>query len=328
MGDARRLRVEAHQINSPLAPCRQKSGGKQNARRAPQLVSYDVESTAISLERQTVSMFRIYPLVIAAAPFFLSLIGQANADDPDAAKLTFRQAHAHNDYLHDRPLLDALDNGFCSVEADIFLVDDQLLVAHTRRELSPDRTLRGLYLEPLRKRIRKNGGSVHGDEQPLTLLIDIKTEGQSTYRVLHKLLTEYHDIFTSVTDGKIDQRAVTAVISGNRPIDAVKADSPRYVGIDGRLSDLESDRPAHLMPLISDRWGSHFRWRGKGEMSATDREKLTSVLKQAHAKGRLVRFWAIPDKKTAWSVLQKAGVDMINTDDLPGLSAFLGSIQE
>ena len=34
--------------------------------------------------------------------------------------------HAHNDYLHPRPLLDALDQGFCSVEADIFLVDGKL----------------------------------------------------------------------------------------------------------------------------------------------------------------------------------------------------------
>ena len=37
-------------------------------------------------------------------------------------------AHAHNDYLHKRPLLDALAQGFCSVEADIFLVDGALLV--------------------------------------------------------------------------------------------------------------------------------------------------------------------------------------------------------
>ena len=34
------------------------------------------------------------------------------------------QAHAHNDYYHTRPLLDALSHGFCSVEADVFLVDD------------------------------------------------------------------------------------------------------------------------------------------------------------------------------------------------------------
>src|SRR5207237_4622701 len=36
-------------------------------------------------------------------------------------------AHAHNDYEHTRPLLDALDHGFCSVEADIHLVDGKLL---------------------------------------------------------------------------------------------------------------------------------------------------------------------------------------------------------
>ena len=38
------------------------------------------------------------------------------------------RAHAHNDYEHPRPLLDALDHRFGSVEADIYLVDGQLLV--------------------------------------------------------------------------------------------------------------------------------------------------------------------------------------------------------
>ena len=33
------------------------------------------------------------------------------------------RAHAHNDYEHPRPLLDALSHGFCSVEADVHLVD-------------------------------------------------------------------------------------------------------------------------------------------------------------------------------------------------------------
>ena len=33
------------------------------------------------------------------------------------------QAHAHNDYEHTRPLHDALDHSFTSVEADVWLVD-------------------------------------------------------------------------------------------------------------------------------------------------------------------------------------------------------------
>ncbi len=233
------------------------------------------------------------------------------------------RAHAHNDYLHDRPLLDALDNGFCSVEADIYLVDDELLVAHTRRELSPERTLRSLYLDPLRLRVKRNGGSVHGDGQVATLLIDIKSDGETTYRALDKLLAEYSDVFSSVENGQLHERAVTAIVSGNRATDIIAADSPRYVGIDGRLSDLESDQPAHLLPLISDNWGQHFRWRGDGEMPKADREKLERVIEQAHQKDRRVRFWATPDRPEVWRALRDAGADLINTDDLQGLSRFL-----
>src|SRR2546423_1328713 len=70
------------------------------------------------------------------------------------------QAHAQNDYLPARPLLDALDHGFASVEADIFLVGGKLLIGHTKDELKPERTLASLYLDPLRARVRANGGSV------------------------------------------------------------------------------------------------------------------------------------------------------------------------
>src|SRR4051794_1044740 len=54
------------------------------------------------------------------------------------------RGHAHNDYMHARPLRDALDNGFCSIEADIFLVDGKLLVAHEREHVRADRTLQSL----------------------------------------------------------------------------------------------------------------------------------------------------------------------------------------
>src|SRR5205807_5564118 len=89
--------------------------------------------------------------------------------------------HAHNDYEHKRPLFDALDNGFCSVEADVFLVDGELLVAHTRKEVKPERTLEKLYLDPLRKRIKANGGKVYPGGPTIFLLIDVKTEAKPTY---------------------------------------------------------------------------------------------------------------------------------------------------
>ncbi len=261
---------------------------------------------------------RFTPLLLVIAIFYN---GTLTGQDPPG----IRQAHAHNDYLHKRPLLDALDCGFCSVEADIYLVDGQLLVAHTQSELSPDRTLRSLYLDPLRARIQKHSGKVHADVPVFTLLIDIKSDGKTTYRALHSLLSEYRDIFSYVEQGMEHPGAVKAIVSGSRAVDLISAEAIRYVGIDGRLSDLDSDLPDHLLPLISDNWALNFRWRGVGELPASDREKLTSVIDRAHKKNRLVRFWGTPDNVQVWTVLKDAGVDLINTDDLKGLSGFLGA---
>jgi glycerophosphoryl diester phosphodiesterase len=102
----------------------------------------------------------------------------------------------------------------------------------------------------------------------------------------------------------------------------------RYAGCDGRLTDLDSEAPAALIPMLSDLWGKHFTWRGEGTMPAEERQKLRGIVEEAHAKGRLVRFWATPDTRTSarkavWRELLAAGVDLVNTDDLPGLQEFL-----
>src|SRR6516165_8545996 len=91
--------------------------------------------------------------VSPAAGILACLAIVAAEEKPPVARVTpVRQAHAHNDYEHKRPLLDALENGFCSVEADVFLVEGELLVGHTRGSLRAERTLEKLYLAPLRQR--------------------------------------------------------------------------------------------------------------------------------------------------------------------------------
>ena len=239
-------------------------------------------------------------------------------------------AHAHNDYAHPHPLFDALSQGFCSVEADIFLTEgSQLLVGHSKSELKPERTLVNLYLQPLRERIRKNHGQVYslpaGVKVPVFyLLIDIKTESADTYPVLHKLLTEYADILTEVRDGKVIERAVTVVLSGSRPsLATLGRQSPRFAGYDGRLSDLGSDVPAHLMPWVSDNWALKISWNGNGVMPEKERDKLNAYIKQAHEQNRKIRFWGAPDKEPVWQVQWDSKVDLINTDRLADLKLFL-----
>jgi glycerophosphoryl diester phosphodiesterase family protein len=243
------------------------------------------------------------------------------------------QAHAHNDYEHPRPLFDALDNGFTSVEADIFLVGTELLIAHDPEDLDPTRTLRSLYLDPLRERVLRNHGAVHRGYRDFQLLIDIKTDGESTYAALDTLLRDprYRFLWTSYRYGHVRHGAVTAVVSGNRPRATMAAQPTRVAFYDGRIAnttDLGPGSDARLTPLVSDNWTNLFSWTGSGPMPADQRAKLRDIVGTAHRAGQRVRFWATPDtpgpeRDAIWRELVAADVDHINTDDLKGLADFL-----
>ncbi|WP_407548715.1 phosphatidylinositol-specific phospholipase C/glycerophosphodiester phosphodiesterase family protein [Streptomyces sp. Pv4-95] len=247
-----------------------------------------------------------------------------------AGTTPLRLAHAHNDYAHPRPLLDALDHGFGSVEADIWLVGGHLLVAHEQSDLDPARTLESLYLDPLRRRIHANGGSVYrGHRLSLQLLIDIKTAGAATYRALARVLHRYRDLLSGCTAGRVHGGPVTAVVSGDRAARApMEAERVRHAFYDGRPEDLGAAAPASFLPLVSVSWTDTFRWQGAGPMPQDERARLRQLAAAAHAERRRLRFWATPDtagpeREAVWRALLDAGVDHLNSDDLPGLASFL-----
>src|SRR6187431_3368484 len=115
-----------------------------------------------------------------AIVFVAALVGGAANGAPQGV-VPLPNAHAHNDYAHTHPLFDALDHGFSSVEADVFLVDGNLLVGHDREALRPGRTLESLYLAPLAAQIRQNNGHVYSLATRFFLLIDIKDDPKQTY---------------------------------------------------------------------------------------------------------------------------------------------------
>jgi hypothetical protein len=231
-------------------------------------------------------------------------------------------AHAHNDYEHDRPLFDALDQGFNSVEADVFPAAGDLLVGHDPKVIRPARRLETLYLKPLAERVRRNGGHVYSHASRFLLLIDIKDKPQETYRILQHVLPKYREMLAAVENGKLRERAITVVLTGARPEIGDGAEV-RYVALDGRLSDINSRVPAHLMPMISEDWTKHFHWDGHGKIQLNERTELQRVVKKAHAAGRIVRFWKTPEEENVWKELRSDGVDLINTDQLARLASFL-----
>jgi hypothetical protein len=233
------------------------------------------------------------------------------------------RAHSHNDYEQARPLVEAINLGFCSIEADIHLANGKLLVAHAAKDVNENRTLEKLYLDPLRDRAERHGGRVHKNGPAVILLIDIKTDAVSTYQKLRGVLQKYADVLTRFENGKTYTNAITIIVSGNRPRELMLDEPVRLAAYDGRLSDLSANLPPSFAPLISHSWREIFQWQGQGEFPEQERSKLNDLVAKVHAQGKRIRFWGGPDNASAWKEMCEAGVDLINTDKLGELAKFL-----
>jgi hypothetical protein len=234
------------------------------------------------------------------------------------------KAHAHNDYEHQRPLFEALEAGFTSIEADIHLVDGELYVSHGKPNINTAKTLKSLYLEPLKKKILENQGKVYSNYDSLVyLMIDVKTEAEATYQVLKTQLAEYTDVLTHWKDGKVQKGGLLIFLSGNRSVETVMKENLRLVAIDGRPDDLDKGYSTDLMPVISDNYHKVLGWNGKGQMSNHELTKLKALTTKANLQGKKLRFWASPENENVWKVLLENGIGLIGTDKLADLSIFL-----
>lgn len=256
--------------------------------------------------------------------------GKGNDEKPSI----FDFAHSHNDYYNPRPLLDALENGFNSVEADIFLVDNEILVAHDLDKVSKTRSLTGLYLDPLEAIISSSGSEFINQRKTFWLMIDIKSNGSATYKVLHSLLKDYKHILTDYSKlGKAEGAGfnpVSIVISGNRDRELIAQLEPKIAAYDGRLADLRrpfnSDSPSEpYMAWVSDNWANHFTWNGVGPFSESESIKLRGIVEATHKLGAELRFWNTPDIPEVWKTLKNYDVDLINTDRLASFRLFFSN---
>lgn len=229
------------------------------------------------------------------------------------------RAHAHNDNERGRPLFDALERGFGSIEVDVVLVDGEIYVAHEREAIRSTDTLARLYLEPLRALARDNGGSVYAvSGASLQLLIDVKSPADETYRALDEQLGAYDDLLTRWTNDEVRTGPVTAVLSGNRPFDLVLADSIRYVALDGRIDEERSAFSPEAMPLVSIDWAKLEAYSPSARLEAA-----RAWIDLLHGENRRVRFWGTPERGQLWASLLALGVDHIGADDVVRLEQIL-----
>lgn len=231
------------------------------------------------------------------------------------------RAHSHNDYEHPRPLLDALEQRFYSVEADIYFDGGKLSVSHTPWGFKG--TLQQLYLDPLQARVSAQG-SVHGDGLPFTLWVDLKDGGPETVNTLHALLERY-PMLTRFEDGEVRPGPVTVVLTGDARAkqDLVTRFSRRAAVRDSNDYSPEDPPADTAWRFYALKWSDYLRSSETGALDETQRARLACIVHNAHQGGRQLRFYGVPDHPDAWRIALEFGIDFIQTDSPTALSAFL-----
>jgi alkaline phosphatase len=213
----------------------------------------------------------------------------------------------------------AYDQAFGSIEADIFLRNSELIVAHDEKELQYNRSFRKFYLENIDSCLRKNAGYPYKDSNRyLQLLIDIKTDSVETLGKLITLLEQFPAL--------IHNRHIFLVITGNRPNPDSFSHFPDFIWFDGVLSRSYTKDQLSRIKMLSDNFQNYSRWTGDGQIPGEDFEKLRLRVAQAHQDGIRVRFWNAPDFSNAWTQLIQLQIDYINTDHIYALAQYLQAV--
>jgi alkaline phosphatase len=211
-----------------------------------------------------------------------------------------QNVHSHNDYLQKKPFWDAYLAGAKSIEADVFLVNDTLWVAHESNEISKDKTFEKMYLQPLNKIVSLK------NRQELQILIDLKTDYKVTLDKLIDLLKKYPKLL-------IKNANIRFVVSGNRPPLGLYSEYPEYIYFDHQsLADLVAGNKK--IALVSFSFASISKWNGIEKLSDLEAIRLLNTITKVHSLGYKIRFWASPDTELAWKTLSNMSLDYINTD--------------
>lgn len=209
--------------------------------------------------------------------------------------------HAHNDYQQAAPLTNALWHQVFSIEADVYLYNNKLVVAHDKKELPAAPTLDSLYLQPIVALFAKHNGRISSDTNyaPI-LMIDIKENGAA---VLAKLLSMLQ-LHRSVFDQTINKLAVQIVISGDRgPIAAWSSYAPMLF-FDGRPYEEYDAATLERVAFISDSY-ANYKDNTKG---------IEQAAIAIHNKQKLFRLWGYADTAAQWQQVLQWGIDILNTD--------------
>ncbi len=251
------------------------------------------------------SLIRLATLFVC---IFFSIVTNAQVK-----KYAPANAHAHNDYEHPIPFYTAYNAGFGSIEADVFPANGVLVVAHSKKEIQPQLTLKALYLEPLLKELSAD------TSRRVKLLVDIKEE----YKIVLPWLVQELEPLRQYLSTEHNGNRLTILISGTRPPPGEYNNYPGYILFDDDLKLQHSSEQWNRVGLVSLPFPKLSQWKGEENINRRDKRTVRHTIDSVHSAGKPIRFWAAPDTELSWKLQMKLHADLIGTDKINELASFL-----
>lgn len=253
--------------------------------------------------------------------------------------------HSHNDYMQKRPLVDAIEAGICSIEADVHISlfsrsHHKLFLGHI---FPSTETLQDKYLEPLAHlAVQRKGKSLYakGGCPQTTLMLDLKTAPIETWDAIDNAILKINrdagfDIFQCY-DGDVRSPDSSRSFSSSASFRGTEVSAsesnegvtlaPIRVVVSGiRVSSMKTLADRMLTKRKDGRFCSSMDGRFESDLlePSVTRDSLvlrvtsmiserwtsnTDVRARAHVAKSLdlsLRFWNTPDTPKFWTELLK-----------------------
>lgn len=221
------------------------------------------------------------------------------------------KGHSHNDYKQKVPFYAAYQSHLGSIEADIWIKNGELYVAHDKKDIRRKNTLEALYIQPIVRLFSENGGKPwKTNDDTFQLLVELKSPTIPTLNLLADKLQAYPGVFNT----SVNPNAIHIAITGQIPPKEEFAGYPDFIQFDGEIGVSYTPDQLKKIALISGDFANYTSWNGRGTLPEADRQKLIRIIQSVHKLDKKIRFWNAPDNPETWETFINLGIDIINTD--------------
>jgi len=185
-------------------------------------------------------------------------------------------------------------------------------------------TLTEAYLYPLYSQFKKNNGEIlPGYTGDIFLILNFNSQPIQIYKQLSIEMRPFTDMLTIKTIGAEHQGKIRILIKDPDQLEKINSVKTSFLGLVGKLSDIEKNIDSGKMPLIEVDFKEITNWKGSGNIPFEDFVKIKDIVSKVHQQNKKISVINCPNNKTIADFILTSKTDFINISDAIQMAGFL-----